>query len=126
MKAIRIPLLVLAVLVGFLVWNAVWTSHRCQQWTAAVDAVSAAAAAGDMDTASRELAALDALWQQPRTYLHIIVAHAELDEAESLLAQAHALCRQGDSQQLYPLLAQLRTQFLLISETQQISLENIL
>ena len=46
-------------------------------------------------------------------------------EAEALLAQAEAMAAQGDSQSLYPVLAELRGQFRLIAETQRISAKNI-
>ena len=47
-------------------------------------------------------------------------------EAEALLAQARAAVRQGDMQTLYPIIAELRSQFELLAETQQVSLKNIL
>ena len=43
----------------------------------------------------------------------------------ALLAQAEAMAAQGDSQSLYPVLAELRGQFRLIAETQRISAKNI-
>lgn len=125
-RAIRLPALTLAVLLAFLLWNSVWTANCCACLITAVDSVSAAAAAGDAAAASRELAELEELWQQPQTYLHITVSHAELDTTETLLAQGKALCRQGDCRALYPLLAALRAQFRLIAETQELSLKNIL
>ena len=71
------------------------------------------------------LDALDTLWQKHQGYLHIVISHTELDEAEALLAQAEAMAAQGDSQSLYPVLAELRGQFRLIAETQRISAKNI-
>ena len=74
---------------------------------------------------SRELEQLDVLWQEVQGYMHIVVSHTELDEAEALLAQVSALCGRGDTEEMYPVLAQLRHQFRLIAETQQISPKNI-
>ena len=73
----------------------------------------------------QQLDALTTLWQEPQGYLHIVISHEELDEAEALLAQAEAMAAQGDSQSLYPVLAELRGQFRLIAETQRISAKNI-
>ena len=73
----------------------------------------------------QQLNALTTLWQEPQGYLHIVISHEELDEAEALLAQAEAMAAQGDSQSLYPVLAELRGQFRLIAETQRISAKNI-
>lgn len=123
MKAVRIPLLVLLAVLCFVLWNALWVTDRCAEWTASLDAVTAALDGGSSGSAA--LDALTAQWQDVQGYMHIVVSHAELDEAESLLAQAKALSAQGSREELYPVLAQLRHQFRLIAETQQLSPKNI-
>lgn len=123
MRATRLSLMVLLVVLAFVLWNAAWVTDRCGEWTAALDKAEAALAQGG--TGSSQLDALNALWQEPQGYLHIVISHEELDEAEALLAQAEAMAAQGDSQSLYPVLAELRGQFRLIAETQRISAKNI-
>ena len=123
MRATRLSLMVLLVVLAFVLWNAAWVTDRCGEWTAALDEAEAALAQGA--TGSAQLDALNALWQEPQGYLHIVISHEELDEAEALLAQAEAMAAQGDSQSLYPVLAELRGQFRLIAETQRISAKNI-
>ena len=123
MRATRLSLMVLLVVLAFVLWNAAWVTDRCGEWTAALDEAEAALAQGG--TGSAQLDALNALWQEPQGYLHIVISHEELDEAEALLAQAKAMAAQGDSQSLYPVLAELRGQFRLIAETQRISAKNI-
>ncbi len=123
MRATRLSLMVLLVVLAFVLWNAAWVTDRCGEWTAALDKAEAALAQGG--TGSAQLDALNALWQEPQGYLHIVISHEELDEAEALLAQAEAMAAQGDSQSLYPVLAELRGQFRLIAETQRISAKNI-
>ena len=123
MRANRLSLMVLLVVLAFVLWNAAWVTDRCGEWTAALDEAEAALAQGG--TGSSQLDALNALWQEPQGYLHIVISHEELDEAEALLAQAEAMAAQGDSQSLYPVLAELRGQFRLIAETQRISAKNI-
>ncbi len=123
MRATRLSLMVLLVVLAFVLWNAAWVTDRCGEWTAALDEAEAALAQGG--TGSAQLDALNALWQEPQGYLHIVISHEELDEAEALLAQAEAMAAQGDSQSLYPVLAELRGQFRLIAETQRISAKNI-
>ena len=85
----------------------------------------AEAALAQGGSGQQQLDALNALWQEPQGYLHIVISHEELDEAEALLAQAEAMAAQGDSQSLYPVLAELRGQFRLIAETQRVSAKNI-
>lgn len=123
MRATRLSLMVLLVVLAFVLWNAAWVTDRCGEWTAALDEAEAALEQGG--TGSAQLDALNALWQEPQGYLHIVISHEELDEAEALLAQAEAMAAQGDSQSLYPVLAELRGQFRLIAETQRVSAKNI-
>ena len=123
MRATRLSLAVLLVVLAFVLWNAAWVTDRCGEWTTALDEAEAALAQGG--SGQQQLDALNALWQEPQGYLHIVISHEELDEAEALLAQAEAMAAQGDSQSLYPVLAELRGQFRLIAETQRISAKNI-
>ncbi len=123
MRATRLSLMVLLVVLAFVLWNAAWVTDRCGEWTAALDEAEAALEQGG--SGQQQLDALNALWQEPQGYLHIVISHEELDEAEALLAQAEAMAAQGDSQSLYPVLAELRGQFRLIAETQRVSAKNI-
>ena len=123
MRATRLSLMVLLVVLAFVLWNAAWVTDRCGEWTAALDEAEAALEQGG--SGQQQLDALNALWQEPQGYLHIVISHEELDEAEALLAQAEAMAAQGASQSLYPVLAELRGQFRLIAETQRVSAKNI-
>ena len=123
LRAVRIPLFVLLAVLFFILWNAAWVTDRCGEWTAAVDTVTADLDAGGDGGAA--LGTLDDLWQDVQGYMHIIVSHEDLDEAEALMAQAKALSAHGSAKELYPVLAQLRHQFRLIAETQQLSPKNI-
>ena len=123
MKAVRLPIGVLAAVLVFTLWNAAWVTDRCEEWADALDGVTAA-----LDGGGDGSVALERLWdmgQEVQGDMHVVVSHTELDEAESLLAQALALCRQNSTEDMYPVLAELRHQFRLIAETQQISAKNI-
>ena len=126
MRAVRVPVFVLAAVLAYILCNAAWVTGESQRWLDAAAQVSDAALQGSAEDAGEALDALDALWQRPQGYLHIVISHTELDEAEALLAQARAAVRQGDMQTLYPIMAELRSQFALVAETQQVSLTNIL
>jgi len=123
MRAVRVPVFVLAAVLAYILCNAAWVTGESQRWLDAAAQVSDAALQGSAEDAGEALDALDALWQRPQGYLHIVISHTELDEAEALLAQARAAVRQGA---LYPIMAELRSQFALLAETQQVSLKNIL
>ena len=126
MRAVRVPVFVLAAVLAYILCNAAWVTGESQRWLDAAAQVSDAALQGSAEDAGEALDALDALWQRPQGYLPIVISHPELDEAEALLAQARAAVRQGDMQTLYPIMAELRSQFELLAETQQVSLKNIL
>lgn len=126
MRAVRVPVFVLAAVLAYILCNAAWVTGESQRWLDAAAQVSDAALQGSTEDTGEALDALDALWQRPQGYLHIVISHTELDEAEALLAQARAAVRQGDMQTLYPIMAELRSQFELLAETQQVSLKNIL
>ena len=126
MRAVRVPVFVLAAVLAYILCNAAWVTGESQRWLDAAAQVSDAALQGSAEDAGEALDALDALWQRPQGYLNIVISHTELDEAEALLAQARAAVRQGDMQTLYPIMAELRSQFALVAETQQVSLKNIL
>ena len=84
MRATRLSLMVLLVVLAFVLWNAAWVTDRCGEWTAALDEAEAALAQGG--SGQQQLDALTTLWQEPQGYLHIVISHEELDEAEALLA----------------------------------------
>ena len=113
MKAIRIPVFVLAVLLAFSVCNAVHLTRRCALWQ------------GDTEAAGAALARLEALWQADQAYLHIVVSHEDIHDAEALLQRAALLCGIGNDE-LRPALAELRAAMSMVAETQQISAKNIL
>jgi hypothetical protein len=52
--------------------------------------------------------------------------HDELDEAEELFAGAFAVCRERDGADFHTMLAQLTNQLRLLSETQSVSVKNVL
>lgn len=126
MRAMRVPVFVLAVAAAYILCSAAWVTGESQRWLDAADRVSDAALRGDVSDSEAALDALDTLWQKHQGYLHIVISHTELDEAEALLAQARAAVQQGDMSSLYPVMAELRSQFELLAETQQVSLKNIL
>ncbi|MBS1434205.1 MAG: DUF4363 family protein [Oscillospiraceae bacterium] len=125
MKAIRIPVFVLAVLLAFSVCNAVHLTRRCALWQAELAEADRAAAMGDTEAAGAALARLEALWQADQAYLHIVVSHEDIHDAETLLRRAALLCDTGNDE-LRPALAELRSAMSMVAETQQISAKNIL
>ena len=65
-------------------------------------------------------------WNSRQVFLHVIMEHAELDEAEVLFSAAFAACDEQDGPDFHAAMAQLNTQLHLLAETQAISVKNIL
>lgn len=125
MKAIRIPVFVLVLLLTLSVCNAVYLTGRCALWEQQLAEAHRAADAGQTADAAAALDRLDALWQADQVYLHIVVSHEDINNAETLLRRAAALCAAADDD-LRPTLAELRAALRMVAETQQISVKNIL
>ena len=49
MRATRLSLMVLLVVLAFVLWNAAWVTDRCGEWTAALDEAEAAESGIPMD-----------------------------------------------------------------------------
>ena len=125
MKAIRIPVFVLALLLTLSVCNAVYLTGRCTLWEQQLAEAHRAADAGQTADAAAALDRLDALWQADQVYLHIVVSHEDINNAEALLRRSMVLCAVGD-EELRPALAELGASLSMVAETQQISIKNIL
>ena len=65
-------------------------------------------------------------WTEQQGWLHMIIVQQELDETEALLQRCIALAQQQDDAGLRSDIAELRTQFTLLSEMQRLTLRNIL
>ena len=98
---------------------------RTEHWTALLAGVSQAAEAEDWSGASRALRQAYEDWDGDQTFLHTILEHDALDEAEQLFAAAMAACRQEDGEEALIQIAQLTVCLEQIAETQGISIRNI-
>ncbi len=126
MKALYIPAGLLAVILGFSLWAGQYVALRTEHWTALLEATDAAARQENWEEAGQRLFDAYQDWDGSQTFLHTIMEHDELDEAETLFAGAFAVCQEEDDADFHLLLAQLISQLRLLSETQSISIKNVL
>ncbi len=126
MKALRISIAMLVLLVAVSLLNGACLTRRCDGWKAQLDAVTAAAGRDDWDTAQQEMAALHGSWQQRQGYLHIILQHEEINEADTLLHQCALYAAQQDAGQLSDAAVQLALQLDRLMEMEQLSIKNVL
>ena len=78
------------------------------------------------DSVRDDLSALHESWDAHATYFHIILQHDELNEVESLLARADSFAFEQDEGEFRACVAELKSQLLVLSEMQEISIQNIL
>ena len=126
MKALRVSILVLALLMAASLVNSAYLTARCGDWTARLDAVTLAAAGGSWDAAEREMAALRTDWQEKQSYLHITLMHEEINEADTLLHQCALFVNARDNDSLSDTAVQLALQFARLAELEQLSIRNVL
>ncbi len=126
MKAFYIPVGLLALILGFSLWAGRYVELRTEHWTALLEEVDQAGGQEDWALARERLERAYADWDSSQTFFHTIMDHDELDEAEELFAGAFAVCRERDGADFHTMLAQLTNQLRLLSETQSISVKNVL
>ena len=126
MKALRIAIVTLVLLMAAGLANSAYLTARCRDWTARLDAVTAAAESGDWDAAAGEMAALRSDWQRKQSYLHITLQHEEINEADTLLHQCALYVKEQDSNALSDAAVQLALEFDRLAELEQLSIKNVL
>lgn len=126
MKAFYIPVGLLVVILGFSLWTSRYVEQQTERWNAMLEEIEELAREEAWAEAEVRLEAAYADWDARQTFFHTIMDHSELDEAENLFAGAFAVCRERDSADFHTLLSQLAGQLRLLSETQCVSVKNIL
>ena len=118
MKTLYLPAAVLAAILACSLWAGRFLEVRTEHWSELLSSASQAAEAEEWSQAGEVL-------RQAQTFLHTILEHDALDEAEQLFAAAMAACRQEDGEETLIQLAQLRSSLRLLAETQGASIQNI-
>lgn len=126
MRALYIPLAVLAAILAFSLWTGQYVQQSTDVWTAALAESGEAARAEDWSAAAERLEGAYRGWGGSQGFFHIIMDHAELDEVESLFAGALAVCQEQDEPDFHTLIAQLSAGLEMLAETQRFSLRNVL
>ena len=125
MKAFYLPAGVLALILACSLWAGRFLEVRTEHWSALLDGASESAEAEDWPQAGEALRRAYEDWSRDQTFLHTILEHDALDEAEQLFAAAMAACRQEDGEEALIQLAQLQGRLRLLAETQGASIQNI-
>jgi len=121
-----IPFCLLLTVFAATLVNAAVTDRLVTDWCAALDKLQNTAQAEDWDSVRGDLSVLHESWDAHATYFHIILQHGELNEVESLLARADSFAFEQDEGEFRACVAELKSQLLVLSEMQEISIPNIL
>ena len=120
------PLLLLAVLLTLSLWNGHHITRETERWR---DQLAQAEALGREEAWPEALSVLEDSyrdWQRPQTYLHIVMEHDVLDDAEAMYHRAAAFARAEESSEFQAEIEHLRHQLLLMAEIERFSIKNVL
>ena len=126
MKVLVLPLGAIAVILAFSLWAGSYVQQQADTWEQLLDQAAAAVEEEDWPQASKLLSQAEEHWERSKTFLHTIIEHSELNEAEALFAAASEACFQQDAQEFRCQLTLLSTQLKVLAETQSVSIKNIL
>ena len=126
MKAFKIPVAVLVLLLLAALTDGFLLTKQCAAWTQTLDAAERAVIQEDWPHAQSALDDLTKNWSKWQTYLHILIDHAEIDHAEELLALCQLHIEEKDTAALRVTVSQLRSLFSLLAETEQLNIKNVL
>ena len=121
-----IPFLLLLALFSATLVNACAADRIVESWCVSLDDLQRSAQAEDWSAVRDSLAALHESWDARTAYFHIVLQHDVLNEVEALLAKADIFAAEQDEEELRACIAELRSQLLVLSEIQEISIKNIL
>ena len=126
MKYFYIPCAILALILALSLFNAKAMENYVTDWCEELDAAQEAADGGNWAEAEHRIRSVHEVWDAKQSYFHIVSVHAELDEAEALLAKSLSFALDRDDAEFRANTAELITQLHLLSEIQEVSIKNIL
>lgn len=121
-----IPLTILGVILAFALWCSVVTKSDTDRWRQQVHQAQSLAESLDWAGAEDALAEGYADWSAHQTYLHIILEHDAVDDAEAMYRRCMAFAAAREPSELRAETADLLDQLRLLSEMEQFSVKNIL
>lgn len=126
MKFFWIPVSLLVLILSLSLYNAHAVNENVMVWCEELNAAQEAADDGNWAETKHRIISVHDAWDKKQSYFHIVSVHAELDEAEALLAKSLSFAIAQDDAEFRANTAELITQLHLLSEIQEISIKNIL
>lgn len=126
MKGILPPLVLLAGLLAFSLWNGDRITDDTARWRAQLQQADTLAQSEDWTGALSALSDSYADWSERQTYLHVVSQHSAVDEAEAMYRRCQAFAAARELSEFRAELAGLREQLRLLAEMERFSVRNIL
>ena len=126
MRKLLPPLLVLGVLLAFALWNSAAITDCTARWQEQLQQADALAQAEAWTEALDTLSDSYADWSKRQTYLHIVVRHDALDEAEAMYHRALSFATNRELPELRAELSALGVQLRLLAEMERLDIKNVL
>ena len=126
MKAMKIPVAILAAILLAALADGFALTKQCEDWSAQAERMDRAAVQENWGQAQDSLDGLQESWAKWQTYLHILIDHAEIDHAEELISLCELHIEEKDTAALRVTVSQLRSLFSLLAETEQLNIKNVL
>ena len=115
MKRMLPPILVLAALLAFSLWNIRHMEGETDRWREQLQAADRLALWESYDD-----------WSHSQTYLHIVSHHDAVDDAEAMYRRAIAFGETEELSEFHAELSDLRDQLRLIAEMEALNIRNVL
>lgn len=126
MKGFLPPLILLAGILAFSLWNSSAIAADTARWEAQLREADALAQSEDWAGAVSALAGSYRDWCSRQTYLHIVAQHNAVDEADTMYQRCLAFAETQELSELRAETAGLIEQLRLLTEMERLSIRNIL
>lgn len=125
-KALLPPLAVLAAVFSFALWNSSAMETHTTRWQGQLHQAETLAERGDWAGAESALRTSYDDWSQHQTYLHVVLEHAAVDDAEAMYRRAAAFAESQEPNEFQAEIADLSDQLGLLAEMEKFSVQNVL
>lgn len=126
MRGILPPLVLLAGLLAFALWNGGRITGDTVRWRTQLEQADTLAQSEDWAGAAAALSESYQDWSGRQTYLHVVSQHSAVDEAEAMFRRCQAFAATQELSEFRAELASLRQQLYLLAEMERFSVRNIL
>lgn len=125
-KDYLIPIAILAVIFGFALWNGISIQKNTARWSSQLQQAVQMISTENWDSINCTLQNSYNDWQNRQTYLHIVLEHDAINDADAMYRRALAFTKAQEPKELRAELADLQDQLTLLTEMERLSLKNIL